>query len=221
MSLMVQVSELDATTDDGIKILEDVHLHLERGELAFLVGPAAAGKSTLLRLLAVQVPPQSGQILVLGRNVARLSREKACELRRRIGCVPQGFVPLPRRTVLETVTFRQRARGDFREQAEEKATAALDRAGLKDRLSTLGFELDPVERVRLGVALAVCDDPLLFLYDEPFVGLADEAARDVLSLFARVQSTGVTTLVATRGPLPPVATRHRVVLLTDGKVTRS
>lgn len=218
---MIQVSELHATTDDGIKVLEDVHLRLERGEIGFLVGPAAAGKSILLRLLAVQIPPQSGQILVLGRNIARLSREKASELRRRIGFVPQGFAPLSRRTVLETVVFRLRARGDFREQAEEKALAALERVGLRLRLSLLGFELDPPEAVKLGIALAICDDPLLLLYDEPFAGLGEEAARDIASLFARIQATGVTTLVATRGPLPQMTGRHRVVLLADGKVSSS
>jgi ABC-type ATPase involved in cell division len=216
---MIQVSELHCTTDDGIKVLEDVHLRLERGELGFLVGPAAAGKSILLRLLAVQIPPQSGQILILGRNVARLSRQKASELRRRIGFVPQGFAPLSRRTVLENVVFRQRARGDFHEQAEEKALAALERVGLTSRLSAWGFELDPAERVKLGVALAICDDPLLFLYDEPFAGLGEEAAREVYSLLARIQSSGLTTLAATRGPLPEMSSRCRVVLLTDGKVT--
>jgi ABC-type ATPase involved in cell division len=219
MSLMIQVSELHCTTDDGIKVLEDVHLHLERGEMGFLVGPAAAGKSILLRLLAVQIPPQSGQILVLGRNVARLSRERACELRRRIGFVPQGFAPLSRRTVLQNVVFRQRARGDFREQAEEKGLTSLERVGLTGRLSALGFELDPQERVKLGVALAIADDPLLLLVDEPFAGLGEEAAREVCSLLARVQSGGLTTLAATRGPLPQMASRGHVILLTDGRVT--
>ena len=114
MSLIIQVSELHFSSDDGIKVLEDIHLRVDRGELLFLVGPAAAGKSVLLGLLATQIPPQRGQILVHGRNIARLSRQKAFELRRRIGFLPQGFVPLPK-TVLDNVFFKLRTLGDFRE----------------------------------------------------------------------------------------------------------
>jgi ABC-type ATPase involved in cell division len=218
MSLVIQVSELYFTTEDGIKVLEDVHLRVERGELVFLVGPAAAGKSLLLRLLAAQIPPQSGQILVLGRNIARLSREKASELRRRIGFVPQGFSPLPGRTVLENAVFRLRARGDFREQAEEKGLAALDRVGLVPKVSAPAADLEPSDKVRLGLALAICDEPLLLLYDEPFAELDEKERQELYSLFARIHSAGLTTLVATRGPLPDPAPRHRVVLLTDGRV---
>ncbi len=218
---MIQVSELHFTTDDGIKVLEDIHLRLERGEMAFLVGPAAAGKSVLLRLLAAQIPPQSGQILVLGRNIARLSRLKAAELKRRIGFVAQGFAPLPRRTVLQNVTFRLRARGDFREQAEEKALSALERVGLTPQLGLLAAKLEPVARAKLGLALAVSDDPLLILYDDPFAGLAEEGAREVYAALSRIQSSGLTALVAARSPLPDGAQRHRVIWLADGKVTKA
>ena len=135
MSLIIQVSELDFASDDGIKVLENIHLRVDRGEMVFFVGPAAAGKSVLLSLLATQIPPQKGQVLVYGRNISRLSRNKVFELRRRIGLFPQGFIPLPK-TVLENVIFKLRTLGDFREQAEEKGLAALDRVGLTAKLTT-------------------------------------------------------------------------------------
>ena len=82
---MIQVSELHFSTEDGIKVLEDIHLHVDRGEYVVLLGAASAGKTLLLGLLGALVPPQRGQILVHGRNVARLGRDRALELRRRIG----------------------------------------------------------------------------------------------------------------------------------------
>ncbi|MCK5247548.1 ATP-binding cassette domain-containing protein, partial [Candidatus Bipolaricaulota bacterium] len=108
---MIQVSELHFSTEDGIKILEDIHLRVDQGELMVILGPAASGKSLLLGLLGAQIPPQRGQILVHGRNVARLGPNKMLTLRRRVGVYPQGFVPLPR-TVHENVTFKLRALGN-------------------------------------------------------------------------------------------------------------
>jgi len=89
---MIQVSELHYSTDDGIKVLEDVHLHVDRGESIVLLGPPSSGKSLLLGLLAAVIPPQRGQILVHGRNVARLSRLKILELQRRIGFYRRGLL---------------------------------------------------------------------------------------------------------------------------------
>ena len=218
MSVMIQVSELHFTTDDGIKVLEDVDLHLERGELASLVGEASAGKSLLLSLLAAQEPPQQGQILVNGRNVARLSREKALRLRRQIGFLPQGFVPSTR-TVLGNLTFKLRALGDFREQAEEKALHALELVGLLRHQRTEAAELSAAERLRLGLALAICDDPLLLLIDDLFDGLDAEDQDQICRLLDRIHERGMTILAAARGPLPPKAVGGRVLELVDGRVT--
>ena len=214
---MIQVSELHFSTDDGIKVLEDIHLHVDRGEMLFLVGPAAAGKSVLLGLLATQIPPQSGQILVHGRNIARLSQKRAFELRRRIGFLPQGFVPLPK-TVLENVIFKLRALGDFQEQAEEKGLAALEQVELTAELTTPATELNALKQVQLELALSICDEPLILLCDEPFADLVLEDQATVCSLLGQIHSGGLTVLVATRGPLPTTAEGYRVVRLEDGRI---
>ena len=217
MSVMIQVSELHFTTDDGIKVLEDVHLHIERGELVYLVGDAAVGKTLLLGLLAAEIPPQQGQILVHGRNVARLSREKSLRLRRQIGLLPQGFVP-PSRSVLGNLTFKLRALGDFREQAEEKALVALELVGLLRHQMTEASELSAAERLRLGVALAVCDDPLLLLVDDLFDGLGPEDQEQICALMERVHDRGITVLASARAPLPSRASGRRILELVDGRV---
>ncbi|MGB2983933.1 MAG: ATP-binding cassette domain-containing protein [Candidatus Bipolaricaulia bacterium] len=214
---MIQVSELHFTTEDGIKVLEDVHLHVDRGELVYLIGEAAVGKTLLLGLLGAQIRPQHGQVLVHGRNVARLSREKALHLRRQVGLMPHGFVPLPR-TTLGNLLFKLRALGDFREQAEEKALIALEMVGLLRHQTTDASELSAVERLRLGVALSICSDPLLLLVDDLFDGLAPDDKEQICTLLERVHDRGMTILAATRGPLPAQAHRHRVLELVDGRV---
>ena len=217
---MIQVSELHFTTEDGVKVLEDVHLRLERGELVYLTGDAAVGKTLLLGLLAAQTSPQQGQILVHGRNVARLSRDKALRLRRQIGFVPQGFVPLPR-TTLENLLFKLRALGDFREQAEEKALLALESVGLLRQQTADASEFSAVERLRLGIAVAICNDPLLLLIDNPFDGLGPEDQEQMCALLERISDRGMTVLVASRPPLPGCARGKRVLELIDGRVVES
>jgi len=215
---MIQLSELHYSTEDGIKVLEHVHLRVEQGELLYVLGPASSGKSLLLGLLGGQVSPQHGQILVYGRNVGRLSERRRLELRQRIGFVPQGFAPLAR-TVHENVLFKLRSLGNFREQAEEKAILALESTGLIRQQATEAAELSSLDRVRLGLALAVCDDPLLLLVDEPLEGLDAGEAGEACLLIDRLHTGRLTVVAATRGPLPDVARGRRIIHLADGVVT--
>ena len=214
---MIQVSELHFSTEDGVKVLEDVHLRVDQGELIVIVGPAASGKSLLLGLLGAQIPPQQGQILVHGRNVARLGPDKILALRRRIGVYPQGFVPLPR-TVHDNVSFKLRALGNYREQAEEKVLYALEAAGLIRQQGMDALELSSIDRIRLGMALAICHDPLLLLIDEPFEGLTETEKAEIARLVSRLNTGHLSILLATRGPVPPGLEMSRRVRLLDGMV---
>ncbi|MGD9675178.1 MAG: ATP-binding cassette domain-containing protein [Candidatus Bipolaricaulia bacterium] len=214
---MIQVSELHYSNEDGIKVLEDVHLHVDRGEWVALVSPPSSGKSLLLALLAALIPPQRGQILVHGRNVARLSRQKILDLQRRIGFYPQGFAPLPR-TVLENLLFKLSLLGNDRERAQEKAYVALEAVGMIREQATDADELSPVERVKLGLALAVCDSPLLLLLDDPLAGLDSAEQDEISALIGRFRDGRTTGVLATRDPLPRAAGAIRTLYLADGMV---
>ena len=214
---MIQVSELHFSTEDGVKVLEDIHLRVDQGELMMILGPAASGKSLLLGLLGAQITPQRGQILVHGRNVGRLGPDKMLSLRRRIGVVPQGFMPLPR-TVRDNVVFKLRALGNYLEQAEEKVLYALETTGLIRQQGSDARELSSIDRVRLGISLAICNDPLLLLIDEPFEGLSEDEKAEVARLLCRMNTGHLSILVATRGPVPPGLEMSRRVRLVDGMV---
>jgi ABC-type ATPase involved in cell division len=185
--------------------------------MVFLVGPAASGKSVLLGLLGTQIEPQIGQILVYGRNIARLSKKKAFDLRRQIGLLPQGFVPLEK-TVMDNITFKMRCLGNFHEQAEEKALAALDQVGLTPKLTQMATELDQMDSARLGIALAVCDEPLLLLVDDPFAGLSAEEQKQLFELLVELNRRGFTILATGRNLIEGIDWSVRVLELVDGRV---
>ena len=220
MSVIVQVSELSFLSEDGLKVLDEIHLRVNRGELVFITGPAAAGKSVLMGLLATQVAPQRGQILVHGRNIARMSRKKAYELRQRIGYLPRGFTPLSR-TPMENLMFKLRALGYIREAAEEKALIALEQVGLSSRLSSHPESLEPADWVRVGLALLLCTDPVLLLLDEPFAKLDSEGTAEVCGLLNKLRERDLTTVLATREIPPMLEHTFRVVRLADGRIVSS
>ncbi len=220
MSVIVQVSELSFLSEDGLKVLDGIHLRVNRGEVVFVTGPAAAGKSVLMGLLATQVAPQRGQILVHGRNIARMSRKKAYELRQRIGYLPRGFTPL-NRTPMENLMFKLRALGYIREAAEEKALIALEQVGLSSRLSALPEALEAVDWVKVGLALLLSTDPVLLLLDEPFANLDGEGTAEIYTLLGRLKQRDLTIVLATREIPPMPKDLFRVVRLVDGRIVSS
>ena len=108
---MIQLFNVSKRYPGGVNAVEELNLHIERGEFVFLTGPSGAGKTSLLRLLLRQELPSEGQILVNGRNVAALPRNKVPYLRRTIGIVFQDFRLIERRTVFENVSYLLRILG--------------------------------------------------------------------------------------------------------------
>ncbi len=103
-------------------------------------------------------------------------------------------------------------------EAEEKALAALEMVSLTRKLAASATEIEPIDRVRLAFAVAICNDPLLLLFDEPFEELSADDRSKVCSLLEEIHLRGFTILVATRDPLPSLIEKYRVVQLLDGKV---
>jgi ABC-type ATPase involved in cell division len=149
--------------------------------------------------------------------VARLSRQRILELQRRIGFYPQGFSPLPR-SVLSNLLFKLRILGHAHEQAQEKAYVALEAVGMIREQATDAEELSTVERAKLGIALAVCDSPLLLLLDDPFAGLDPAEQEEIGAVVGRLHDGRATVVVATRGPIPRSAAVNRTLRLVDGTV---
>ncbi len=217
MSLLVQVSELQFVTPEGKKILEDVTLRVNHGELVFLVGPPSSGKSLILRLLTHELRPQRGQILVDDRNVTRLHPSKLPGFRRRLGIVPQELA-LPRRTVWDTLAFKLGSLGFHPEDVTAMINEVLETVNLHAVADVLVTELDPAQQKLFSLALAACHNPVLLLVDEPFAGLEDKDAQRVLEGIRAIhERKRMAMLVATRAREWAARSGARIVYLWAGR----
>jgi cell division transport system ATP-binding protein len=181
----------------GSFALRDVSLEVGRGEFVFLTGPSGAGKTTLLKLILAAERPSEGQIVVLGRNIARLRETAIPQLRRRIGVVFQDFKLLPRRTVEENVALALDVVGTPRRRARAKVFAILKQLGLHHRRYHHPLSLSGGEQQRVAIARALVNEPDILLADEPTGNLDPDLTVEIMDLIASAATRGTTVLVAT------------------------
>jgi len=178
-------------------VLVDINLDVQKGEFVFLTGPSGAGKSTLLKLMFVAERPTRGQVLISGRNVARLREGGIPYLRRNIGVVFQDFKLLPTRTVAENVGFTLDVLGTPREVVRARSLKALKSVGLEHKADVLPPKLSGGEQQRVVIARALVNDPAILLADEPTGNLDPRLTVEIMDLLCDVNARGTTVVVAT------------------------
>ncbi len=204
------------------RALENVDLTLQRGELAFLVGPSGAGKTTLLKLINREIRPSSGEVWVAGFAAHQLKTSRVAQLRRRVGVVFQDYKLLPRLTAMENVAFGLQV-GDLRiseDEARDRSLDALEAVGLGDRAGALPHQLSGGQQQRVAVARAVVAQPPLLIADEPTGNLDLETAWGIMDLFEDIAAWGTAVLVATHNVEIVTRLQRRALTLVDGRLVR-
>jgi cell division transport system ATP-binding protein len=181
----------------GTFALRDLTLEIGKGELVFLTGPSGAGKTTLLELLFAAERPTEGQILVLGRNIARLGEAQIPRLRRKIGVVFQDFKLLPTLTVEQNVALALEVTGTPPREIRTRVFAMLKRVGLQHRRASYPLTLSAGEQQRVAIARALVNEPSILLADEPTGNLDPDLTIEIMELIAGVAARGTAVVVAT------------------------
>jgi cell division transport system ATP-binding protein len=203
----------------GHYALHDVSLEVRRGEFVFLTGPSGAGKTTLLELLFAAEQPSEGQILVLGRNVARLGPAAVPALRRRVGVVFQDFKLLDDRTIEENVRLALDVIGMPRREARARVFQMLKSVGLQHRRFHHPLSLSGGEQQRVALARALVNEPEILLADEPTGNLDPELTIEIMDLIVSAATRGTTVMVATHDLSLIERYGKRVLRLEGGRVT--
>lgn len=193
---MIRFEHVHKRYPNGREALSDLSLELASGEIAFLTGHSGAGKSSLLKLIALIERPSRGQLVVNGQNVSGVSRAKVPAFRRQIGVVFQDHKLLHDRTIFDNVALPLIIAGVGTKEIGKRVRAALDQVGLLGREQSLPLELSTGEQQRVGIARAVVSKPAILIADEPTGNLDPDLSVEVMNIFRRFNEVGVTVLIA-------------------------
>ncbi len=218
---MLQLNDLvkhyRAGEGEEVRAVEGVSMSIQRGELVALYGPSGSGKSTLLMLIAALLRPDSGQVLVDGREVSALSEDDGARYRlHELGYVDQSLDLLPGARVIENAAVKLWLTDARR--AEQRVKPLLERLGLGQRLRHRPHQLSMGERQRVMIARALSTDPKLLLADEPTGNLDTHRGREVLTLLRELcHERQMAILLVTHDP-QAAGFADRVHMLRDGRL---
>ncbi|UCF30313.1 MAG: cell division ATP-binding protein FtsE [bacterium] len=217
---MIQLFHVSKWYQKDVPALQDTNLHVPKGDFVFITGPSGAGKSTLLKLIFADERPTSGQVLVHGRNIARLPAAKIPVLRREIGVVFQDFKLLPNRNVFENVALALEVLGIPRRDIGRRVWLMLKRLGIHHKMRANPLTLSGGEQQRVAIARALVNEPLILIADEPTGSLDAEASRRIMEIFTDVNARGTTVVVATHNLEMVHSLGKRMIQLEGGRILR-
>ncbi|UCE27992.1 MAG: cell division ATP-binding protein FtsE [Candidatus Coatesbacteria bacterium] len=215
---MIRFDEVTKVYDDRIAALDDVNVHVKKGEFAFLTGPSGAGKTTFLKMIYAAERPTSGTVTVAGHDIGRMRRRQVPYLRRRIGVVFQDFRLLGDRPVLENVMLPMTILGLSPAERRRRALQVLSVVGLGQRKDDRPDELSGGEQQRVAIARAIALDPVVLLADEPTGNLDPTLTEHIMKLFRAINARGTSVIVATHDYEVVRRTEARVIKIIRGRV---
>ena len=215
---MIEFQSVYKTYDTGSHALNDVNLHIDDGEFAFIVGSSGAGKSTFLKLIMREETPTSGEVIVNNFRLSRLKRKEVPFFRRTMGIVFQDFRLIDTMTVYDNVAFSMRVIGKSRREIRRRVPFVLQLVGLHEKSGRYPKELSGGEQQRVGLARALVNNPSLIIADEPTGNVDPQMSHDIVELLTQINQKGTTVLMVTHEHDLVQQFDHRVITLKDGRI---
>ena len=200
--------------------LDNVSVHIKKGDFVFLVGPSGAGKSTFIKLILKEINAEKGTIMVRDKNVTKMSARQVPQLRRNIGIVFQDFRLLPKKTVYENVAFAMEIVHQPRKIIKKHVPAVLSLVGIEDKANKYPDELSAGEQQRVAIARAIVNRPKILIADEPTGNLDPDTAWEIMQLLDQINSRGTTILMVTHAKDIVDKMGKRVIAIENGRIVR-
>lgn len=204
-----------------VRALNGVNLIVEEGEYCSIMGASGSGKSTAMNIIGCLDRPTSGHYYLDGVDVSGLTDSDLARIRNlKIGFVFQQFHLLPQLTALENVMLPMVYAGIPNAERQERATEALKRVGLENRVYNRPNQLSGGQQQRVAIARAIVNKPVLLLADEPTGALDSRTTQEVMDIFTELNTSGITVVMVTHEPEVARLTQ-RIVWFRDGEVIHS
>ncbi len=182
---------------DGKSILRNITFRMLKGEFVYLVGASGAGKSTILRLIYMDLYPSEGMVVVENFSSAKIREKEIPYLRRKVGVVFQDFKLLQDRNVFDNVAFALRVTGVKGAEIKRKVMRVLAEVNLGHKRNHYPAELSGGEQQRVAIARAIVNDPIIVLADEPTGNLDDHSSLEIVKILEKINHQGTAVLMAT------------------------
>ena len=201
-----------------VPVLKDVSLTVEEGEYVAIMGPSGSGKTTLMNIIGCLDRPTSGTYELAGENVLKLKDRELSDLRlKSIGFVFQSFQLMPRESAVENVALPLSYAGVRKKERRDRATKALERVGLGDRVNFRPTQLSGGQKQRVAIARAMVNHPKILLANEPTGALDSKSGEQIMELFDSLNEEGVTIVMITHDP-KIAAKAKRIIRIIDGEI---
>jgi putative ABC transport system ATP-binding protein len=199
--------------------VNNVHLHVLKGEFTALVGPSGSGKTTLLNLIGGLDKPNDGQIFINQIDITQLSANQLIDFRlKNIGFVFQSFNLIPVLTAKENVEFIMQLQGTEKSKRKARVKQLFEQIELNDKLNNRPSELSGGQQQRVAVARALASKPQFVLADEPTANLDSKSAANLLDIMTKLNKEEHITFIFSTHDQRVIDRARRVITLVDGKI---
>ncbi len=215
---MIEFEDVTKVYPGGNTALENVNLHIDKGEFVFVLGHSGAGKSTFLKLILREEKATSGRVLIDGKDLGRMKEREVPYLRRQMGVVFQDFRLIPTMTVYDNVAFAMRVTNIAEDKIRKRVPYVLGLVGLAQKSDRLPEELSGGEQQRVALARALVHSPQLIIADEPTGNIDPELSLEMMELLSAINSVGITVVVVTHEHELAYRFSKRIITIDHGTV---
>lgn len=217
---MLYFDKVSKEYENGNRVLDDISLTINKGELVSVVGHSGAGKTTLIKLLLAEEAPTEGVVSFNSDDIHTLRGKEMMHYRRKIGVVFQDFRLIPNKTAYENVAFAMEAAGKHDDEIAEDVPHVLDLVDLKSKMHHFPHQLSGGEQQRVAIARAIINRPEIIIADEPTGNLDPLNTYDIVQILKKINDLGTTVILTTHNKGIVDNLGRRVLTMENGRIVR-